>query len=124
MFGYEITKKTDTEEVIQEKKVEKKQTKDIMLQFAEAFGDFGEYEIDKEEEVRMYQELQSIDYFQTYLRAQIAFDMKQYFAATTDSQRDIIKGRIARTAYMRSRMSERKDVEVSTTKMKGLRYRK
>ena len=95
---------------------------DLMLEFAACFGDIGEYDTDSEEEQRMFEELKGVDYFQTYLRAQIAKDMQQYFAATTDQQRDLIKGRIARTSYLRSHLLDRKDQVVSTTKMKGLRY--
>lgn len=97
---------------------------ELMLQFAEHFGDIGDYEIDPKEEKRMYDELQSIDYLQPYLRGIIARDMQLYFSATTDQQRDIIKGRIARTASMRSKLVAQPDNQVTNTKMKGLRYAK
>jgi hypothetical protein len=97
---------------------------DLMIRFAEHFGDIGDYQIDKEEEKRMFEELRSVDYLQPYLRAQIARDMQLYFAATTDLQRELIKGRIARTAFLRSRLAQETQPEEVTTKMKGLRYGK
>ena len=95
---------------------------ELMLKFAEHFGDIGEYQVDIEEERRMFEELQSVDYLQPYLRATIAKDMQLYFAATTDQQRDLIKGRIARSAYLRSKLVGKSDNQVVNTKMKGLRY--
>lgn len=95
---------------------------ELMLAFAEHFGDIGEYEIDNKEEARMFEELRSVDYLQTYLRAQIARDMQLYFAATTDPQRELIKGRIARSAFFRSRLAEPEKATKVTSKIKGLRY--
>lgn len=94
---------------------------ELMKAFAESHGDIYDYQIDPKEEKRMFEELQTVDYLQTYLRALAAVDMQQYFAATTDQQRDIIRGRLARTATLRSKLSDKPDNKVPS-KMKGLRY--
>ena len=107
MFGKEIEVKRDEQ--------------DVLLEFAAMHGDIYDSEIDKKEEARMFQELQAVDYFQTYLRELSIQDMQQYFAATDDHQRDIIKGRMARTATLRAKLGDRKDNKV-VPKMKGLRY--
>lgn len=122
MFGFKKTEGPSKEiEVVY---TEKKLTEpELMKAFAESHGDIYDYQIDPKEEKRMFQELQAVDYFQTYLRELAAIDMQQYFAATTDQQRDIIRGRLARTATLRAKLGERPDNKVKT-KMKGLRYAK
>lgn len=120
MFNF-FKEKLPTKEIVYK---DKKLTEaELMLEFAEHFGDIGVYDIDPKEEKRMFEELLAIDYFQTYLRATIARDMQMYFAATTDQQRDIIKGRAARAASLRGKLTTQTDTEVKGTKMKGLRYR-
>lgn len=94
---------------------------EILVAFAEMHGDVYDAQVDEKEEKRMFQELQSVDYLPEYLRTISALDMQQYFAATTDQQRDIIRGRMARTATLRAKLGQRKDNKVKT-KMKGLRY--
>lgn len=96
--------------------------RNFLLEFAEYIGDIHEYKTDPEEEDRMFKELGSIDFLQEYLRSSIARDMQRYFAATTEEQRLLIKGAIARTSYLRSRIASREDHKVIPTKMKGLRY--
>lgn len=124
MFGFFQVKPRDipeskTEVIYKDKELD---DQELMLAFAEHFGDIGEYQVDSKEEARMFEELRSVDYLQTYLRAQIARDMQLYFAATTDQQRDLIKGRIARTAFFRSQLMDPSEKKTVKTKMKGLRY--
>jgi len=112
-------------EKVVEKTVYKEQPKseqEMMLAFAEFIGDINETKIEPEYESRLFTEMANVDYIQDYLRATIARDMQRYFAATNDEQRQLIKGAIARTAYLRSRLRDPEDNEVVQSKIKGLRY--
>lgn len=125
MFNF--FKKEEPVVKVVEKTVYKEEPKDeseMMLMFAESLGDISETKMEPEYEEKLFAELQSVDYLRDYLRATIARDMQRYFAATNDEQRQLIKGAIARTAYLRSRLSENPDHEVVQTKVKGLRYGK
>lgn len=92
------------------------------LVFAEFIGDVNELKMDTKYEERLFKDLSNVDYLHDYLRDCIARDMQRYFAATNDEQRQLIKGAIARTSYLRSRIIKQPDNEVVQTKMKGLRY--
>lgn len=115
------TDRTPAREVLLKEQNKKLTEGEVLLAFAEMHGDIYDYQIDPKEEKRMFQEMQSIDYLPDYLRTLSAIDMQQYFAATTDQQRDIIRGRMARVATLRVKLGERKDTKVKT-KLKGLRY--
>lgn len=125
MIQFFKKKQPEVIEKIVEKTVYKDQPmteQEHMLAFAEFIGDISETKIEPEYEDRMFKEMENVDYLRDYLKATIARDMQRYFAATNDEQRQLIKGAISRTAFLRARLADKKDHEVVQTKVKGLRY--
>ena len=121
---FSIFKKQQPVKVIEKTvyKDEPKTEEEKMLAFAELVGEIDETRIDPDKEDALFKELANVDHLADYLRNAIARDMQRYFAATNDEQRQMIKGAIARTAYMRSKIMKREDHDVVESKMKGLRY--
>ena len=95
---------------------------ETLLEFAEFFGDISEYKMDKEIELEMFDKLKKVENFNEYLRSAIARDMQRYFAATDDVQRNLIKGTIARTSYLKGRMAAQNESKEVKSSMLGLQY--
>lgn len=95
---------------------------ELALAYAETLGDVSEYKIAPQDEKKMFEDLSGIENFVEYLRAMSAKDIQRYFAAEEDRQRDIVRGAVSRTLYIRGMIGKRQ--ESKTTKISGLRYSK
>ncbi len=97
-------------------------TEDFLCsEMARIIGDPGEYGFPKEEEVRLFAELSSVNNYGQYLRSTAAKDIERYMSAPDDNQRAIVRGAFMRTNHMRSLLSKKKS---TNTKLEGLRYNK
>ena len=71
---------------------------------ADKLGNFDITEIAPEGVKEIYQGLAGVDGLLDYLKDTMIQDIKRYFAATTDHDRDLIRGAFSRTSYMRARI--------------------
>lgn len=72
--------------------------------FAKALeiGNIEDINLTKEGEDTILADLAGIDGILDYLRDTMSKDIKRYFAAQTEKERDIIRGAFARVAYLRA----------------------
>lgn len=68
--------------------------------------------IDKDEEARIWLEIQKIDGMNEYLRALLARDMRLHFAAKKEDQ-DLIRGAYFRTEYLLKKL---RDADLTNSK--------
>lgn len=61
-----------------------------------------DFQMDKQDVIALFKDLSKIDGFDEYLRSLMGDDIKTNFAATTDGQRDQIRGAYRRALYFRS----------------------
>lgn len=76
---------------------------DVFQALGRIVGNPTDYEVPKELEDNIFQDLSRVDGITDYLKATMAMDMQRDFAATPD-QKDLIHGAFSRTAYLRSRI--------------------
>lgn len=106
------------------KHIQKFTEEEICSMFAETIGDVSEYVIKAKDEIVLFNKLSEIEGLNDWLRATAAKDIQRYFAAEDEMVRRVVKGAVARIAYIRSKLSRLRDkTEVPTTKVPGLRYK-
>lgn len=91
--------------------------------YAQTLGDVTEYTIEPKQEKELFEKLRKIEGLFDYLRATTAKDIQRYFMASSDSQREAVKGALGRTIYFKNKVSGAPHKE-TVTKLKGLRYGK
>lgn len=91
--------------VIQVVEVDKKLTEiELCERLAALMGDLNSVEITKDGAKEIYKDMGKVDgATDAYLEAMMN-DIKRYFAAQTEKERDTIRGAFSRTAYFRSLM--------------------
>lgn len=84
--------------------IEKKELNEVELSAALAakMGDIQSIEITKDGAKEIYASMGNIDGLLDHLRDTMVNDIKRYFAAQTDAERQIIRGAFSRTSYFRS----------------------
>ena len=75
---------------------------ELAFNLAEKLGDLTSVEITKEGIDQLYTELSGVDGLLDYLADTMRADINRYFSATTDKDRDIIRGAFSRTSYIRA----------------------
>lgn len=91
--------------------------------FAKSIGDVNDYNIKATKQQELFEKLTGVEGFTDWLRATAARDIQRYFAAEDEKVRDTVKGAASRTAYMRSLIGRKKEIE-NNTSIPGLRYKK
>lgn len=74
---------------------------ELASKLAELMGDVESIEITKEGVKEVFQQMGRIDGLLDFLRDVMMNDIKRYFNAATDREREIIRGGYSRTAYIR-----------------------
>ena len=74
---------------------------ELAAQLAEKLGDIDSLDITTEGAQQIFDQLAGVDGLLDFLRDTMVNDIKRYFAAQTDKERDIIRGGYSRTAYLR-----------------------
>jgi hypothetical protein len=87
------------------KEVEKEYT-DIELseKLAAKLGNSDLMELPEAAHARIYKEMANIDGIQDLFRDTMVADLRRYFAATNDHDRDLVRGGFSRTAYLRAQV--------------------
>ncbi len=81
---------------------------ELAYKLAESLGDINSLSLpDEKEQAKIYKELNTIEGLVDMLRDTMVQDMRRYFAAQTDKERDIIRGGFARTAYWVARILDK-----------------
>lgn len=68
----------------------------------ETLGDIDSVEIAKEGVKEIYQSLAGVEGYLDYLKDTMNADIKRYFNAQTDGERQLIRGAFARTSFIRA----------------------
>jgi len=77
---------------------------ELSSKLANLLGDIESVEIVTEAQKQIFKDLAGVDGLLDYLRDTLVNDMKRYFGAQSEKERDIIRGGFSRTAYIRSRI--------------------
>lgn len=84
-----------------------KMTEDELLGLAvEILGDVWDYKLDKKDEADLFKKISTISGSADYFRTTLAEDVKRYFNATSEKERDTIRGAMSRTMYWRGLIRE------------------
>lgn len=75
---------------------------ELAAELCRRLGDLDSTTITQKEGEKIYKELGGIDGFVELLRDTMVNDIRRYFAAQTEKERDIIRGGFARTAYWKA----------------------
>jgi len=104
--------------------MEAKRTIDeILAELIDALDNPVRETIDKKLEEAVFDDLRKIDSFQEYLQVTLGLDMKRYFSASTDAEREQIKGAFGRTAYLSGKIAGvKKNAEKPRRKRDNLQY--
>lgn len=106
--------------------VKKPENEEEVLNLAlDSIGDFTDLKLDKKFEKEVFDNVAGIDGVKEYLRDTIAQDVKRYFKASTDSERDQVRGAYSRTLYLRSLIIDPAKIDKKgIAKLPGKRYAK
>ncbi len=77
---------------------------ELASRLADLMGDIDSVEIAKEGTKEIFAQLANVDGLMDFLRDTMVNDIKRYFSAQTDRERDIVRGGFYRTAYIRSQV--------------------
>lgn len=77
---------------------------ELASKLAALTGDIESIEIAKEGKEEIFTDLAGVDGILDFLRDTMVNDIKRYFAAQNDHERDLIRGAFSRTAYLRSQV--------------------
>ena len=77
---------------------------ELASKLANLLGDVDSVEITKEGTKELFQAMSSVDGLADFFRDTMMNDIRRYFAAQTDHERDIIRGGFARTSYLRAQL--------------------
>lgn len=98
-------------------------TEELGFMYAKTLGDVMEYTIEPKQERELFEKLKKVEGLFDYLRATTAKDIQRYFMASSDSQREAVKGALGRTIYFKNKVVGKPHKE-TVTKLRGLRYDK
>ena len=84
----------------------KRTIEEILLELANALANPIESEISDKLEVETFGSIQGNDHLTKYLRETLNCDMKRYYAASTDENRNQIRGAFNRTAYLLAKITK------------------
>lgn len=89
--------------------VEKKYSpEELASMLAESLGDINTLSIpDEKEEAKIYKELNAVEGIIDILRDTMVKDIRRYFAAQTEKERDIIRGAFSRTAHWMTKILDK-----------------
>ena len=76
---------------------------DLEVLLLESYDDIIDDGIEKAEEEVILKQVGDVEGFVQYMRKMANNDMRRYFAAVTDKDRDVIRGAFARTVYLKNR---------------------
>jgi hypothetical protein len=82
---------------------------ELAAMIADKLGDVDSMDITKEGVSEIYDALSGIEGLVDYLSDTMNKDIRRYFAAQTDKERDLIRGAFARTSYIRALVLDRKE---------------
>lgn len=77
---------------------------ELASKLAELMGDLDSVEITKDGAKEIYRAIGNVDGLLDHLKDIMLNDIRRYFAAQTEKERDIIRGGYSRTAYLRSQV--------------------
>ena len=105
--------------------MEKRTIDEILVELAEAMDISikNDINIDQKVELKIFTAVRSIEGYTEYLRTTLERDMKRYFSASTDRERDQIKGAFSRTAYLYGKLVKTSEVKETKEFFKGGRKR-
>ena len=98
---------------------------DVFELALKTLGDVWADRVDKKVEAQLFSELSTVDGLQDYLRATMSDDVKRYYMASTDTERENVRGAMMRTMYWRSllrKSNPKKKITAPKAKLKGMRY--
>lgn len=99
--------------------IDREMSENELLEKAVAvLGNVWDTSVDKASEKKLFEALSSIEDMAPYLRDTLAQDVKRYFSATTDKERDMIRGAMARTMYWRGLLRTRGEKPKKTLDLK------
>lgn len=75
---------------------------ELAAMLADKLGDLDVVDITKPGIKEIFQAMSGIDGLLDYLKDTMGADIKRYFAAQTDHERDLIRGAFARTSFLRA----------------------
>lgn len=99
---------------------EKKLTEDEVLDlYIQTVDNPLSYNVTNEDTIEMFKALSRVDGFDEYLRACMGDDIKLYFAASDEKQRDQVRGAYRRAIYFRSMLRKVRQMgELDTSRAK------
>lgn len=97
---------------------------EILIMYANKMDDIIGDTFPNKEERRLFQDLGRVDKFRDYLRVSANKYFQRYYQASTDKERDTIRGAISNTVYLQGKMITVDKPDNTDTKIKGLRYGK
>ena len=94
---------------------------DILIELAEAMESPIKENKDKKFELAIIKDLKDVENIQEYLFMLMGLDMKRYFGAANDAERDRLKGAFSRTAYLSGLISAASKAKVTKEDLSGKR---
>lgn len=77
---------------------------ELATELARITGDFDSIDISTDTSKTLFQDLARVEGFSEYLKETMSNDIKRYFSAQTDHERNVIRGGFSRTSYLRARL--------------------
>jgi len=78
--------------------------------------------IDKKVEKEMFEKASGVDGLMDYLHTTLEADIHRYFSATTEKERDMIRGAYSRTAFFKSMLVNKADKKTMAKKLTSKRH--
>jgi len=88
-----------------------KSTVELEKELLGRYGDLFGIVIDKKLEDKIVQDLKNIDGLSKYLQDLMNKDIVRYFSAQDETQRNLIKGSLTRTLYIKNKMTRKKKLD-------------
>lgn len=79
-------------------------TEEELIELSITIFSYGEDTPDKEMEAEMFEDLSGVENFMEYLRQTMFNDVNRYFSASSEANRNQVKGAYSRSMYLRSRV--------------------
>lgn len=98
------------------KTTEKFSEDELLDQLSQVIGNPMEVQVDAEDHVRIIDEMSKIDGIQEFFRASMGIDMRLYFLAKSDKERDIVRGHFNCLAWLRKQMKNVESIKTTPKK--------
>lgn len=89
---------------------------ELLDQLSQVIGNPMEVQVDPDDHVRIIDEMSRIDGIQEFFRASMGIDMRLYFLAKSDKERDIVRGHFNCLAWLRKQMKNVETVKAAAKK--------